>query len=238
MAPKRRFQRSHDSLLKAANRLIDQLDHKPIADLDIARFLSETSNLGLTPSECLTALTFSMQTELGWKNICVIFEEMLRRESPDEQLGSYTVWLDQSLEFWLTSESPLTYSERKEVSEQTFQIFERAFASSSNNPGLALSLGIYYLSDAFRDEDSFRSLERALDSFRRAIEWAYQNNDFDMVTLGTFYKAGALFELKDWKEALSAYEFLDLEILEQWQGPAVNNEIQEKIRQCKLELGL
>ncbi len=229
---------SHLSRLKELLEQTDFLPQTPSTDeAALEDYLKRTGAVQIPESHRLIAFVEFLSSKLTWKQICEVFEFILRKEQPDERNGTYAVWISKSEN--LLSHSNFSEEERSQIAHDLIAIFDRALADTPQNAGLALGLGTNYLKEAARRDADTDYISQAVTWLNRAAEWLPAKDKQDQ--LQKYIYANINLRLAQCYMLLRVYklalEHLDSAAREHILGGQELQELRAGIDRCTLELG-
>lgn len=138
----------------------------------LALYLENTSDIPISDANRLIAFAEFASSKLSWKQICDVFEFILKNDSADESIGTYAVWISKAED--LISQPTRAEEERIEIAQALISIFERALTITPQSPGLALGLGASYSKLAARRGEDIDYVSNAVTWLNKAVEWLPQ----------------------------------------------------------------
>jgi tetratricopeptide (TPR) repeat protein len=170
-------------------------------------FLGVTRDIDMPPANRLRWLAIkleSLEFEHGWKGLRAIYQAAAEADPADALvLHSWGISANDWAEEWVTP----GLSDRVAIADEAEQVLHAALELTPKDSRIAHTLGLVYYNHPARAEDAEAYRARALNWFRRAVEWDAGN------TIAQLYVAHCIHDRKDWPRAIAEYERVELDQL-------------------------
>lgn len=197
-------------------------------------YLDATAATGVDRSLRLIALANGLARELGWEQICGLYEQIIADQPLDEHLGSLSTWLTIGMQEFIPQVNDMPHEKGIAITEKVAEILRRALEVSPRNPGLATIYGLLYYRYPVKHLDEREHLQQAMQWFENSVLWSAEDHgEVDVTAL--IHLGHCNFELEDWREALKTYAAI-YALAPQELPEAIDEQIKERIQKCQLEL--
>lgn len=170
-------------------------------------FLDATRDLDLPPANLLQRLAIEVEDlefEHGWHGLRAIYQAAAEADPTNAWvLHSWGISANNWAEEWMTP----GLSERVAIAGEAERALCAALELTPRDSRIAHTLGLVYYNHPDRAADAEGHRAKALDWFRRAVEWDRGN------IIAQLYVAHCLHDRKDWHSAIAEYEKVDLDRL-------------------------
>jgi len=197
-------------------------------------YLDATASTGVDRSLRLIALANGLARELGWEQICNLYEQIISTQPQDEHLGTLSTWLTIGMQEFMPQINDIPHEKGVAIADKVAEILRRALAVSPSNPGLATIYGLLYYRYPLSNNDHRKHLEQAIEWFEKSILWSAEDYG-EIDTTALIHLGHCNFELEEWREALKTYAAI-YTLSPQGLPEAVDQQIQERIAKCQIEL--
>lgn len=205
-------------------------------DAELEDYLKRTGEIQIPESHRLIAFVEFLSSKLTWKQICEVFEFILKTSPQEEKNGIFAVWISKSED--LLYKSSLSEKEKSEIARDLLGIFDRALADTPTNPGLALGLGANYLRQAAQRDGDTEYVAQAVTWLSRAADWLPPPGEGDQIQ--NYMQANVNLRLAQCYMLLRVYKLALEHLAAAGQGNLLGGqELQELnagIDRCTLEL--
>lgn len=200
----------------------------------VSAYLEATESTGVETSLRLIALANGLARELGWDQICALYEQIISNQPMDEHLGTLSTWLTIGMQEFMPQINEIPHEKGVAIAEKVAEILSRGLEVSPRNAGLATIYGLLYYRYPLDRNDERLHLQQATKWFENSILWSAEDHGaVDMTAL--IHLGHCNFELGEWLEALKTYSAI-YTMTPEGLGGELDQQIHDRIDACQLKL--